>query len=75
VGIVEMASEGKAAGESFDAQGTLVDVREVHLCMGGSLKGFVRPIGAIGAGIAAATSRGSRLIHAPGERDDEWCKG
>jgi hypothetical protein len=51
-----VASEGGAAGESFDAQGALVDVREVCLRMEGSLERVVRPVGAVDAGVTAAGS-------------------
>jgi hypothetical protein len=63
VGVVEMASERKTVGELFDAQGALVDVREVCLYMEGSLEGIVRPIDAIGARVAAAESQGLGLMH------------
>ena len=66
-----MASEGSAAGESFDAQGTLVDVREVCLRMEGSLERVVRPIGTVDTGIAAAGSQRLGLIHTLG-RGDKW---
>jgi hypothetical protein len=64
VGVVEMASERKTVGESFDAQGALMDVREMCLYMEGSLEGIVRPIGAIGTRVAAAESQGLELMHA-----------
>jgi hypothetical protein len=56
VGVVEMASEGKAIGESLDTQGTLVDVWEVCLHVEGSLKRIVRPVDTVGAGVAATES-------------------
>ena len=64
---MEMASEGKAIGESLDAQGTLVDVWEVCLHVEVSLKGIVRPIDTVGAGIAAAGSQRLGLMHALGK--------
>jgi hypothetical protein len=70
VGVVEMASECKTVGEPFDAQGTLVDVWAMCLLMEGTLKGVVRPVGAISAGVAAAESQGLGLMHALGERDE-----
>jgi hypothetical protein len=54
VGVVEVASEGQAVGESLDTQGALVDVWEMCLYVEGSLKGVVGPIDAIDAGVAAA---------------------
>jgi hypothetical protein len=54
VELVEMASESGTVGEPFDAQGALVDVWEVCLYMEGLLKGVVRPVDAIGTGVAAA---------------------
>jgi hypothetical protein len=68
-----MTPEGEASGESLDTQGTLVDVREMRLYMEGSLEGIVRPVGAIGAGIAAAESQGLGLMHALGTRSE--CDG
>ena len=56
VELVEMASEGGAAGESFDAQGTLVDVGEMCLRMEDSLERVVGPVGAVCARVTAAGS-------------------
>jgi hypothetical protein len=74
VGVVEVASEGEAVGKSLDTQGTLVDVWKVCLRVEGSLKGVVRPIGTVGAGIAATGSQRLGLIHTLG-RGDEWYGG
>jgi hypothetical protein len=63
VDVVEMTPEGETSGESFDTQGTLVDVREMRLYVEGSLEGIVRPVGAIGTRIAAAESQGLGLVH------------
>jgi hypothetical protein len=71
--FVEMASEGDAVGELLDAQGTLVDVWEMRLFVEDTLKGFVGPIDAVDAGVAAAESQGLGLIHALGKRDE--CDG
>ena len=65
-----MASEGKAIGESLDAQGTLVDVWEVCLYVEVSLERVVRPIDAVGTGIAAPESHRLGLIHALGRGDE-----
>jgi hypothetical protein len=70
VGVVEMASERETVGEPFDAQGTLVDVREMCLYVEGSLEGIVRPVGAIGTGVATAESQGLGLMHTLGEGDE-----
>jgi hypothetical protein len=70
VDVVEMASESEAVGESFDAQGTLVDVWEVCLYVEVTLKGVVRPIDAVGAGVAATGSQRLGLIHALGGGDE-----
>jgi hypothetical protein len=59
-----MTPEGEASGESLDTQGTLVDVREMRLCVEGSLKGVVGPIGAVSAGIATTGSERLGLVHA-----------
>jgi hypothetical protein len=56
VDLVKMASEGSAVGESFDAQGALVDVWEMCLHVEGSLERVVRPIGTVNAGVTAAGS-------------------
>jgi hypothetical protein len=56
VGVVEMASERKTVGESFNAQGTLVDVWAMCLFVEDTLEGIVGPIDAVGTGIAAAES-------------------
>jgi hypothetical protein len=58
-----MTPEGEAGGEALDTQGALVDVREMCLCMEGSLEGIVRPIDAVGARVAAAESQGLGLMH------------
>jgi hypothetical protein len=63
-----VASEGSAVGESFDAQGALVDMREVCLRVEGTLKGVVRPIDTVDAGVAAAGSQRLVLVHRPVER-------
>jgi hypothetical protein len=70
VGVVEVVSERKTVGEPFDAQGTLVDVREMCLYVEGSLEGIVRPVDAIGAGVAAAESQGLGLMHTLGGGDE-----
>jgi hypothetical protein len=75
VGVVEMASEGKAIGKSLDTQGALVDVWEVCLLVECPFKGVVGPVDAVGTGITAADSQGLRLIHALGKRgecDEGW---
>jgi hypothetical protein len=54
VEFVEMTSESGAIGESFGAQRALMDVREVCLYVEGSLKGIVRPVDAVGAGVTTA---------------------
>jgi hypothetical protein len=56
VGVVEMASERKTVGESFDAQGTLVDVWAMCLLVEGTFEGIVGPVDAIGTRVAAAES-------------------
>jgi hypothetical protein len=56
VDLVEMASEGGTVDEPFDAQGTPVDAWEMCLHVKGSLERVVRPIDAMGAGIATAGS-------------------
>jgi hypothetical protein len=63
-----MASERDVVGESSDAQRTLVDVWEVRLHVEGSLKGVVRPVDTVGAGITTAGSQGLVLVHRPSER-------
>jgi hypothetical protein len=70
VDFVEVTSEGDTVGESFDAQGTLVDVWEMRLCVKGSLERVVRPIDAVGARVAAVESQGLRSIHALVGRDE-----
>jgi hypothetical protein len=70
VDVVEMASERKTVGESLDAQGALMDVREVCLDVEGSLEGVERPVGTIGAGVAAAESQGLGLVHMLGGGDE-----
>jgi hypothetical protein len=69
VDFVKMASERGAVGESFDAQGTLVDVWEMRLDVEDLLERVVRPIGAVGTRVAAAESHGLGVIHGLGERD------
>jgi hypothetical protein len=69
VGVVEMASEGKAIGESLDTQRALVDVWEMCLYVEGSLKGIVRPVDTVGAGVAATESQRLGLVHALGRGD------
>jgi hypothetical protein len=56
VDFVEMTSKGSAVGKPFDAQRALVDVWEMCLRVEGPLEGVVRPIGAVGTGVAAAES-------------------
>jgi hypothetical protein len=65
-----MASERDAVGEPSDAQGTLVDVWEMCLCMEGPLEGVVRPVDAVSTGVASAGSQGLELIHALDGRDE-----
>jgi hypothetical protein len=70
VGVVEMAPEREAVGKPLDAQGALVDVREMCLYVEGSLEGIVRPVGAVGTGVAAAESQRLGLMHTLGEGDE-----
>jgi hypothetical protein len=74
VDFVEMTPKGSVVDESFDAQGTLVDVWEMCLHMEGSLEGVVGPIGAVGTGIAAAESQELGLMHTS-DRGGERCGG
>jgi hypothetical protein len=70
VDFVEMASERGAVGEPFDAQGALMDVWEMCLCVEGPLKGVVRPVDTVGTGVAAAESQELGLVHALGRRGE-----
>jgi hypothetical protein len=63
VGVVEVASERETVGEPFDAQGALVDVREMGLLVEGSFEGIVGPVDAAGTGVAAAESQRLGLMH------------
>jgi hypothetical protein len=74
VDLVEMSSEGDAIDEAFDAQGTLVDVGEVRLCVKELLKGIVGPINAVGTGVAVAGSERLGLVHTL-DRKDDGCGG
>jgi hypothetical protein len=56
VGVVKMASERKTVGEPFNAQGALMDVWAMRLFVEGAFEGIVRPIDAVGTGVAAAES-------------------
>jgi hypothetical protein len=56
VDVVEMASERKTIGESFDAQGALVDMWAMCLLVEGAFEGIVGPVDAIGARVAATKS-------------------
>jgi hypothetical protein len=56
VGVVEVASERKTVGESFGAQGALVDVWTMCLLVEGTFEGIVGPVDAIGTRVAAAES-------------------
>jgi hypothetical protein len=74
VDLVEMSSEGDAIDEAFDAQGTLVDVGEMHLYVEELLKGVVGPIDTVGTGVTATGSERLGLVHAL-DRKDEGCEG
>jgi hypothetical protein len=74
VTLVEMASERGVVSESSDAQGTLMDMREVRLYVEGSLKGVVGPVDAVSAGVMATGSERLGLVHAL-DRKDEGCEG
>jgi hypothetical protein len=63
VGVVEVASERKTVGESFNAQGALVDVWTMCLLVEGAFEGIAGPIDAMGTGIAAAELQGLGLMH------------